>query len=56
MNIFDSILGIKLDEDFTDTSWWADAVFRALEREGLNHQAEESEVAGSGDSQGSELI
>jgi hypothetical protein len=33
MNIFDTLLGIKLDEDFTDTSWWTDAVFRGLTQE-----------------------
>jgi hypothetical protein len=45
MNILDTFLGIKLDEDFTDTSWWEEAVFRGLEQEGLREQAEEHGVA-----------
>lgn len=56
MNIIDRFLGIKLDEDFTDTSWWADAVFRALEREGPDEQAADFGTAESMTGQASELI
>jgi hypothetical protein len=33
MNIFDRLIAIKLDEDFTETTWWTDAVYRGLEQD-----------------------
>ncbi len=44
MNILDAFLGINLDDDSTGTSWWEEAVFRGLEREGIDDQSEEREA------------
>jgi hypothetical protein len=51
MSIFDKLLGIKLDEDFTETSWWADAVFRGLASQGLSEQDPDLETTESAGSQ-----
>ncbi len=56
MNILDALLGITLDDESNDTSWWEEAVFRGLARNDPNDQAEEREITESADSQGSELI
>ena len=39
MNVFDKFLGIDLFEDLTETTWWADTVFRGLEK-GVGDQQE----------------
>jgi len=56
MSIFDMFLGIKLDEDFTDTTWWADAVYRGLALEGTEDQALELESGDAAASLDSGLI
>ena len=56
MSIFDVLLGIKLDEEFTDTSWWADAVFRGLAEQGVSDQALDLEATDSATSQPDALI
>jgi hypothetical protein len=33
MSIFNRLLGFTLTEDFTETAWWTDGVFRQLERD-----------------------
>lgn len=56
MNVFDKILGQALIEDLTDTSWWTDTVFRALEQDALNERGVDPEVAGSAGQQTSEAM
>jgi hypothetical protein len=56
MSIFDMFLGIKLDEDFTDTTWWADAVYRGLAQEGIEDQSLELESGDAAVSLDSGLI
>ena len=56
MSIFDMFLGIKLDEDFTDTTWWADAVYRGLAQEGIEDQSLELEGGDAAVSMDSGLI
>jgi hypothetical protein len=34
MKIFETLLGHVLGNDITESDWWTDAVFRALEQEG----------------------
>jgi hypothetical protein len=49
MNILEKFLGFELDEDFTDTDWWADAVFQGLAQEPDEQTGdfEAAEAAGS---------
>ena len=45
MNVFDRFLGLKLPDDITETTWWADTVFRELEEGRFNEQVIDSVVA-----------
>ena len=45
MNVFDKFLGLTWPDDVTETTWWADAVFRGLEERRLNEQVIDSEAA-----------
>ncbi len=56
MNVFDKILGLTLIDDVTDTPWWTDTVFRALEQEGSIERGVEPEVEGPAGQQTSEAI
>ena len=43
MKIFETLLGRVLGDDITETDWWADAVFRALEQD--QHTGERVDIA-----------
>lgn len=55
MNVFDRFLGLKWPDDITETTWWADAVFRELEEVRFNEQVIDSAVADGTTQQTSEL-
>lgn len=44
MNVFAYLLGLRSIEDLTDTSWWAETVFRELERSSSSDQGTDSEL------------
>ena len=45
MNVFDKILSLALIEDLTETPWWTDCVFRALEEDASNQPSYETVIA-----------
>jgi hypothetical protein len=45
MNMLDKFLGFDLFEDLTETTWWADTVFRGLEKRGSDKQESDFEAA-----------
>lgn len=45
MNVFDKILSLALIEDLTETPWWTDCVFRALEEDASNEPSYDAETA-----------
>ena len=54
MNVFDKFLGLTWPEDITETTWWADMVFRELEECQSNEQDIDSEIAAAAIQQASE--
>ena len=44
MNILDKLFGLDLIEDVTETTWWADGVFRRLESDASDGQSIDFEV------------
>ena len=56
MKIFETLLGHVLGNDITETDWWTDAVFRALEQDRLQESgADAAAIAGAAD-QSAELL
>jgi hypothetical protein len=55
MNLFDKFLGFDLFEDLTETTWWADTVYRGLEKGGSDKQESDFEVVGGSTQQSAEL-
>ena len=47
MNIFDKFIGFDLFEDLTETTWWADTVYRGLEKGGSDTQESDFDVVGN---------
>jgi hypothetical protein len=45
MSILDKLIGLGLAEDLTESSWWTDAVIRALAEEEFDPQDAASAVA-----------
>ena len=56
MNVFDKFLGRILAEDLTETTWWADTVFRGLEEDWSIEQVIDSDAAAAATQQTSELL
>ena len=46
MNVFDKILSLTLIEELTESPWWTDSVFRALEQDASNENGYDTEIAG----------
>jgi hypothetical protein len=44
MSVFDYLLGLRSIEDLTETSWWAETVFRELERNSASDRGTDSEL------------
>lgn len=44
MNIIDKLLALRLVDDLTETSLWADTVYRELERELSGEQGTDSDL------------
>jgi hypothetical protein len=44
MSVFDFLLGLRSIEDLTETNWWAETVFRELERNSSLDQGTHSEL------------
>jgi len=55
MNMLDKFLGFDLFEDLTETTWWADTVFRGLEKSGSNKQENDFEAVGEPTQRSTEL-
>lgn len=49
MSILDKFLGFDADADLTDTPWWADTIFRGLEREAAGEAFSDLALTGDGD-------
>jgi len=45
MNVYDKLLGLDLDEDLTETTWWTETVFRGLEKGGTEKQDRSIEIS-----------
>ena len=45
MNVFDKFLGLTWPDDVTETTWWADAVYRGLEERAADEHVIDSEAA-----------
>lgn len=56
MNIFNRLLGFTLTEDFTETAWWTDAVFRQLERDPSDEALGDAAAAADPDRTSTEQI
>ena len=54
MNVFD-ILGLRWPENITETTWWADTVFRELEERESSDQVVDSGIVAGATQQTSEL-
>ena len=54
MNVFDRFLGLKWPDDITETTWWADTVFRELEEGRSDEQVINSAVTDAATQQTSE--
>ncbi len=54
MNVFDRFLGLKWPDDITETTWWADTVFRELEEGRSDEQVINSAVTDEATQQTSE--
>ena len=44
MNVFDKFLGLTWPDDVTETTWWADAVYRGLEERPAEERLIDSEA------------
>ena len=55
MNMFDKFLGFDLFEDLTETTWWADTVFRGLEKGGSDKQESDFEAGAAPTQRSTEL-
>ena len=56
MNIFNRLLGFTLTEDFTETAWWTDGVFRQLERDSSEESLGDAAAATDPDGTSTEQI
>jgi hypothetical protein len=55
MNMLDKFLGFDLFEDLTETTWWADTVFRGLEKGGSDKKESDFESGAARTQQTTEL-
>jgi hypothetical protein len=56
MKIFETLLGHVLGSDITETDWWTDAVFRALEQDRVKEPGPDASVIAGAADQSAEMM